>query len=148
MKRICPRCSKEFQATGNRKYCSEECACFVIAEYHRERSRLVKERNIELRGKKLCPVCGIQFSGVGSRKNCSLKCSAISSHNRYLERNKAILEARSQHRINNSIQRNCMECSSTFLTTNKKQFFCSSDCRQVYYSEIKGIKNAEWEEFL
>ena len=147
MKKICPRCSKEFQATGRRKYCSEACSCLVIAEFQRKRSRLLRESTIELRDKKLCPVCGTQFSGPGSRKNCSLKCSAISAHNIYLERNKAITEARSQHRANNSIQRICMECRSTFLTINKKQHFCSSDCGKIYYTEVKGIKNAEWEEF-
>lgn len=171
--KICPQCGKEFSyiKSKERKYCSKECFCkskqtgteiicdncgktFYRRKYHIDRQKnkgqnsfcctqcqkeYLHKQTYEIRK---CEVCGQEFevSKLSTQRFCSDDCQIKWQTTRVQELNPKFT----------SILTPCTYCGKEHFVKPYKfkqqtNFFCSKECRQLWYSEVYSQRE-DWKE--
>lgn len=171
--KVCPQCGKEFSfmKSQERKYCSQECykkskqtgtnikcdncgKVFYRRQYHIDRQKdnrqnsfcclkcqkeYLHKQTFEIRK---CEICGQEFevSKLSTQRFCSDQCQIQWQTTRTQELNPKFT----------SILIPCTYCGKQhyvkpYKLNEQENFFCSKDCRQVWYAEIYSQRE-EWKE--
>ena len=171
--KICPQCGKEFSymKSKERKYCSKECFCkskqtgmeiicdncgksFYRRQYHIDRQKNIGQNSFcclqcqkeylhkQTHEMRKCEICGREFeiSKLSTQRFCSDECQIQWQTTRVKELNPKF----------KSILVPCTYCGKEhyvkpYKFKQQENFFCSKECRQLWYSEVYSQKE-DWKE--
>ena len=109
IRRVCPVCGKEFEISGQKKYCSVECRKVAYAARYTAKSP----------EKRVCPICGKEFEANGQKKYCCKKCARKADKDWRKVRGCDIDPLKS---------RVCPVCGKIFEQGRSNQKYCSPEC--------------------
>ena len=126
----CIHCGKEFDANGNRKYCSLVCQ----KDAHRIKEKEKRSKEFKKWSANVhCVYCGKKFEPVSRKqKYCSNECMT----KLYKDIRDKMAEARG------IIIHNCEICGKEYKPFSARQKYCSTDCsREAYKRASRKVRH-------